>query len=153
MITHLGATRHCGHYTAIGLTSSDKYYEFDDSHVHVMSYDDVARTNGYILFYELVNEMKDKSEIPATISSAEHARLNSKSAMGGGSSTSQKTERVLVEGPKFMTPSILKNYQHQRLKPIVISKGENGEFQTNQNVSKSTFESHFLKQKIFTIPY
>ena len=46
MVTHLGASRQCGHYTAIGHTASEKYYEFDDSHVRAISMDAVKNTNG-----------------------------------------------------------------------------------------------------------
>lgn len=53
MVTHLGASQHCGHYTAIGLTESGTYYQFDDSSVRSISLQNVLQTNGYIMFYEL----------------------------------------------------------------------------------------------------
>ncbi|XP_055841632.1 ubiquitin carboxyl-terminal hydrolase 36 [Episyrphus balteatus] len=53
MVTHLGASQNCGHYTAIGLTESGTYYSFDDSYVRPISVQSVVNTNAYIIFYEL----------------------------------------------------------------------------------------------------
>lgn len=53
MVTHLGASQHCGHYTAIGLTETGSYYQFDDSFVRQISLQNVLNTNAYIIFYEL----------------------------------------------------------------------------------------------------
>lgn len=53
MVTHLGASQHCGHYTAIGLTESGTYYNYDDSNVRPISEQNVCNTNAYIIFYEL----------------------------------------------------------------------------------------------------
>ena len=33
MVTHVGSSINCGHYTAIAQVSSGKYYSFDDSYV------------------------------------------------------------------------------------------------------------------------
>ncbi|XP_013107219.2 ubiquitin carboxyl-terminal hydrolase 36 isoform X2 [Stomoxys calcitrans] len=53
MVTHLGASQHCGHYTAIGLTESGTYYNYDDSYVRPISIQNVCNTNAYIIFYEM----------------------------------------------------------------------------------------------------
>ena len=53
MVTHLGASQHCGHYTAIGLTESGTYYNYDDSYVRPISMQNVCNTNAYIIFYEM----------------------------------------------------------------------------------------------------
>ncbi|XP_075163990.1 ubiquitin specific peptidase 36 isoform X2 [Haematobia irritans] len=53
MVTHLGASQHCGHYTAIGLTESGTYYNYDDSYVRPISIQSVCNTNAYIIFYEM----------------------------------------------------------------------------------------------------
>ncbi|KAJ6640523.1 Ubiquitin carboxyl-terminal hydrolase 36 [Pseudolycoriella hygida] len=54
MITHLGSTPQCGHYTAIGCSQDGSYYQFDDSSVRSMSVNSLLNTNPYIIFYELV---------------------------------------------------------------------------------------------------
>lgn len=53
MVTHLGASQHCGHYTAIGHTDAGSYYQFDDSCVRPISLQNVLHTNAYIMFYEM----------------------------------------------------------------------------------------------------
>lgn len=53
MVTHLGSSQHCGHYTAVGLASSGNYYTFDDSSVRAIGQHNVVETNAYIMFYEL----------------------------------------------------------------------------------------------------
>ncbi|XP_053661969.1 ubiquitin carboxyl-terminal hydrolase 36 [Anopheles marshallii] len=53
MVTHLGSTQHCGHYTAIGHTDAAGYHVFDDSSVRPIGIHNVMSTNAYILFYEL----------------------------------------------------------------------------------------------------
>ncbi|XP_030380316.1 ubiquitin carboxyl-terminal hydrolase 36 isoform X2 [Scaptodrosophila lebanonensis] len=53
LVTHLGVSQHCGHYTAIGLTEAGGYYNFDDSYVRPIQIHSVCNTNAYIMFYEL----------------------------------------------------------------------------------------------------
>ncbi|EDV51044.2 ubiquitin carboxyl-terminal hydrolase 36 isoform X1 [Drosophila erecta] len=53
MVTHLGVSQHCGHYTAIGSTDTGSYYNFDDSYVRPIAMQSVCNTNAYIMFYEL----------------------------------------------------------------------------------------------------
>lgn len=65
MVTHLGSSQHCGHYTAVGCTDSGVYYQFDDSCVRSMSIQNALSTNAYIIFYELddVNMSFDQNKI------------------------------------------------------------------------------------------
>jgi len=53
LVTHIGASQHCGHYTAIGLTETGNYYQFDDSFVRPISVANVMDTQAYLLFFEL----------------------------------------------------------------------------------------------------
>lgn len=66
MVTHIGNSQHCGHYTAIGLSPNGSYYQFDDSSVRPVTIDCVLRTNAYILFYELVQNRYEKQEIASS---------------------------------------------------------------------------------------
>ncbi|XP_017468042.1 PREDICTED: ubiquitin carboxyl-terminal hydrolase 36 [Rhagoletis zephyria] len=63
MVTHLGASQHCGHYTAIGLTESGSYYNYDDSYVRPVSVQNVCNTNAYIIFYEIEKSQRSFSSI------------------------------------------------------------------------------------------
>lgn len=88
MVTHLGNTQHCGHYTAIGCTESGSYYVFDDSSVRPISMQNVTSTNAYIIFYELESVQNGiKSTASSTATSASYAA--STSATGSSSSSKQ----------------------------------------------------------------
>nr|XP_014095863.1 ubiquitin carboxyl-terminal hydrolase 36 [Bactrocera oleae] len=69
MVTHLGASQHCGHYTAIGLTETGSYYNYDDSYVRPVSVQNVCNTNAYIIFYEIDKHQRTPSNTePSSIS-------------------------------------------------------------------------------------
>ncbi|XP_011203696.2 ubiquitin carboxyl-terminal hydrolase 36 [Bactrocera dorsalis] len=69
MVTHLGASQHCGHYTAIGLTETGSYYNYDDSYVRPVSVQNVCNTNAYIIFYEIDKHQRIPSNTePSSIS-------------------------------------------------------------------------------------
>ncbi|VEN63845.1 unnamed protein product [Callosobruchus maculatus] len=53
LVTHMGPTVSCGHYTAVAQAPSGNYYQFDDSMVRPISHQAVFNTNAYIMFYEL----------------------------------------------------------------------------------------------------
>lgn len=53
VVTHLGSSQHCGHYTAVGLTHTGNYYNFDDSSVRQIPVQNAVQSNAYIIFYEL----------------------------------------------------------------------------------------------------
>jgi ubiquitin carboxyl-terminal hydrolase 36/42 len=71
MVTHLGSSQNCGHYTAIGLAESGSYHQFDDSYVRSIPIQNVMNTNAYIIFYELddVNVRSANSSSTMTSSS------------------------------------------------------------------------------------
>lgn len=73
MITHLGTTPQCGHYTAIGCCQDGSYYQFDDSSVRAMSTNSLMNTNPYIIFYELVTP-KPSTTVTSTSHNENHKR-------------------------------------------------------------------------------
>lgn len=58
MVTHLGGSGASGHYTAIAMGPNGNFYHFDDSRVSVAGSEGGLRNNGYVLFYELIQEQK-----------------------------------------------------------------------------------------------
>lgn len=56
MVTHMGLSVNCGHYTAVAQVSSGKYYNFDDSKVSQISLNTVLNTNAYIMIFEMEPE-------------------------------------------------------------------------------------------------
>ncbi|CAG9793919.1 unnamed protein product [Diatraea saccharalis] len=70
LVTHLGPSQNCGHYTAIGQAPNSNYYQFDDSCVRPLPLSAVLGTNAYIMFYEKDNSVEDSSVPVASTSSA-----------------------------------------------------------------------------------
>ncbi|XP_062552663.1 ubiquitin carboxyl-terminal hydrolase 36 isoform X2 [Armigeres subalbatus] len=125
MVTHLGSTQHCGHYTAIGGTETGTYYVFDDSLVRPITLQNVTSTNAYIIFYELESVQNGiKSNASSTATSASFANTYGSSSgkygsnFEGGSNTggaSSHTSPLRVHGPGS-------NAGHN---PLIPSKLEN----------------------------
>ncbi|XP_058794208.1 ubiquitin carboxyl-terminal hydrolase 36 isoform X3 [Phymastichus coffea] len=53
MVTHMGPSVNCGHYTAIAQVSSGQFYSFDDSCVLPIVFSNVVSTNAYIMIFEM----------------------------------------------------------------------------------------------------
>lgn len=80
MVTHLGASQHCGHYTAIGLTESGTYYNYDDSYVRPISMQNVCNTNAYIIFYEM-DTQPPRNVTSTQVSGAQAISVNQKESV------------------------------------------------------------------------
>jgi hypothetical protein len=52
LVTHVGSSVFCGHYTAVAQASMEHYCQFDDSLVRSISLSTVLDTNAYIMKYE-----------------------------------------------------------------------------------------------------
>jgi len=59
LITHVGPSPNCGHYTAIGEAPNGTYYRFDDSSVNTTSVQNVLNTSAYVIFYEMSKASRD----------------------------------------------------------------------------------------------
>ncbi|KAL2727692.1 ubiquitin carboxyl-terminal hydrolase 36 isoform X1 [Vespula maculifrons] len=53
IVTHMGPSVNCGHYTAVAQISTGQYYSFDDSCVRPISLSNVLNTNAYIMIFEM----------------------------------------------------------------------------------------------------
>ena len=53
MITHVGPSPNCGHYTAIGEAANGQFFQFDDASVRPIPLQQVLRTASYVVFYEM----------------------------------------------------------------------------------------------------
>ncbi|XP_013172438.1 PREDICTED: ubiquitin carboxyl-terminal hydrolase 36 isoform X1 [Papilio xuthus] len=69
LVTHLGPSQNCGHYTAIGQAPNSNYYQFDDSCVRPLPLSAVLGTNSYIMFFEKDNTTDDINQPTASTSS------------------------------------------------------------------------------------
>lgn len=105
MITHLGASQHCGHYTAIGLTEAGSYYQFDDSYVRQIPVQNVLNTNAYIMFYEL-DTSAGKSQSPLAPTECNKFSTNGERIRPylGPSQNSITTTVTSTTSPRFIGP-------------------------------------------------
>lgn len=69
LVTHLGPSQNCGHYTAIGQAPNSNYYQFDDSCVRPLPLSAVLGTNAYIMFFEKDNSVDEASSSSTSTSS------------------------------------------------------------------------------------
>ncbi|KMY97791.1 ubiquitin carboxyl-terminal hydrolase 36 isoform X1 [Drosophila simulans] len=117
MVTHLGASQHCGHYTAIGSTDTGSFYNFDDSYVRPITMQNVCNTNAYIMFFEL--DLSQAASPPAN-------RPNGVRLTNGHSTTPVPAATVSSPSPtRFIGP---------QLPPV----GANG--YTNGNAQKTAIQ-------------
>lgn len=58
MITHVGPSPNCGHYTAIGEAGSGQFFQFDDSSVRPIPVQQALNTASYVVFYEMTRQTK-----------------------------------------------------------------------------------------------
>ena len=58
MITHVGPSPNCGHYTAIGEAGNGQFFQFDDSSVRPVSINQAMNTASYVCFYEMTRPTK-----------------------------------------------------------------------------------------------
>ncbi|XP_019768454.2 ubiquitin carboxyl-terminal hydrolase 36 [Dendroctonus ponderosae] len=107
LITHLGSTLSCGHYTAIGQSPSGHYYCFDDHNVKPISIQNVLDTNPYILLYELeappLIEKPIQQTVKSKASSTVTASASSNTKVPNGTAIRQSN------GPKKLTQMVFKS--------------------------------------------
>ncbi|XP_014485886.1 PREDICTED: ubiquitin carboxyl-terminal hydrolase 36 isoform X2 [Dinoponera quadriceps] len=60
LVTHMGPSVNCGHYTAIAQVSSGQYYTFDDACVRPISLNNVLSTNAYIMIFEMSSSSQNQ---------------------------------------------------------------------------------------------
>merc|ERR1719509_416666 len=115
MITHVGPSPNCGHYTAIGEASNGTFYRFDDSSVHPTSVQNVLNTSAYVIFYEMLPNSRNsilapqesKSSKPSTAVSSSSSMSSSSSKLSPPSPRPTNQTKPTVIGPQLPpTPDI-----------------------------------------------
>lgn len=53
LITHMGSSPNCGHYTAIAQAANGNWYQFDDSYVRSVPPQQAIHSDAYVIIYEL----------------------------------------------------------------------------------------------------
>ncbi len=127
LITHVGPSPNCGHYTAIGQAPNGTYYRFDDSSVNPTSVQNVLNTSAYVIFYEMTRESRDRYI----------------ASMSGGSLNGSKSEACI--GPKLpnstniSSKSDIKQHQPTSTNIIEMSLQSKNSSDIGKVVSKSEF--------------
>ncbi|XP_071870273.1 ubiquitin specific peptidase 36 [Bombus fervidus] len=67
IVTHMGPSVNCGHYTAVAKVSTGQYYSFDDSCVRPLSLSNVLSTNAYIMIFEMEQQTQSQVQAQQTV--------------------------------------------------------------------------------------
>uniref|UniRef100_A0A2A4JTC6 Ubiquitin carboxyl-terminal hydrolase n=1 Tax=Heliothis virescens TaxID=7102 RepID=A0A2A4JTC6_HELVI len=132
LVTHLGPSQNCGHYTAIGQAPNGNYYQFDDSCVRPLPLSAVLGTNAYIMFFEKDNAIEETSTSAASSSSVVYGP--------------QLPDNILN---REKSPLKLTFYRNDERKPVLlnstsveVSKPENKPIILNSTLGKSSESSN-----------
>ncbi|XP_018398143.1 PREDICTED: ubiquitin carboxyl-terminal hydrolase 36-like [Cyphomyrmex costatus] len=120
MVTHMGPSVNCGHYTAIAQVSSGQYYSYDDSCVRPISLNNVLSTNAYIMIFEMENDSQNQQvakmngttsakSVPTSLSNSTNKSPISKALMSAGCFTNGSssgndfgnTSKLTLIGPQL----------------------------------------------------
>ncbi|XP_024216715.1 ubiquitin carboxyl-terminal hydrolase 36 isoform X2 [Halyomorpha halys] len=127
LVTHLGTSSSCGHYTAVGQTAYGSYYLFDDSLVRPMSIQNVLNTNAYILMYEMETETQkqplQKKEVSNGFTNSSNGFLSNKldnastveSKISESNSSMATAATTVVASPSTTSPAEVKPVQQNGL--------------------------------------
>uniref|UniRef100_A0A1B0G329 Ubiquitin carboxyl-terminal hydrolase 36 n=1 Tax=Glossina morsitans morsitans TaxID=37546 RepID=A0A1B0G329_GLOMM len=129
MVTHLGASQHCGHYTAIGLTESGTYYKYDDSCVQPIPVEDVCETNAYIIFYEMDTQPQRVATSTQISETQTTEKEYAQSVKVNGHVLGNNSQRMI--GPQ-LPPSGLPNYSHTTNGSPLASLTNGGKISVNR---------------------
>lgn len=134
MVTHLGASQHCGHYTAIGLTESGTYYNYDDSYVRPISMQNVCNTNAYIIFYEM--DTQPPRQVTSTqVSGAQSTATSQQKEL----QTPKVNGHVMGSSPqRIIGPQLPPGYSNGNISSSPLPNGGASKLILNRNSSTTT---------------
>merc|ERR550519_1664356 len=98
MITHVGPSPNCGHYTAIGEASNGTFFRFDDSSVHPTSVQNALNTSAYVIFYEMLPTSRN-----SILSASSQESKSSKPSTAVSSSSS--SSKISPPSPRPTNPT------------------------------------------------
>ena len=101
LISHLGPSENCGHYSSIAEASNGSLYHFNDSEVRISNFDEALSTGAYALFYERNPPTAEAS--PAPIGSGA-SLANSSTKANGSHSANSPVATAAPPPPKPMIP-------------------------------------------------
>ena len=102
MITHVGPSPNCGHYTAIGEASWNQFFQFDDSSVRSVPANQAMNTASYVVFYEMMKPSKQAWIGQGTATVEQRPVVN-----GFHSNNSRNMSETPVSMPKQIRPKLI----------------------------------------------
>lgn len=123
LVTHLGPSQNCGHYTAIGQAPNGNYYQFDDSCVRPLPLSAVLGTNTYIMFFEKDNTADDHSVPTASTSSVVYG---------------PQLPDNIINRDKSPTKSMFFRNENRKLGPLNSTSVEGSKLETKPVILNST---------------
>ena len=108
MITHVGPSPNCGHYTAIGEAGNGQFFQFDDSSVRPIPVQQALNTASYVVFYEMTRQTKQiwvdgdaNSNLAPSSGSAGHSNKPATVTSNGHRAPSSPMTQTRFIGPQL----------------------------------------------------
>lgn len=143
LVTHMGPTVSCGHYTAVAQAPNGNFFQFDDSMVRPISHQAVFNTNAYIMLYELESSpFSQKSTISTIVSKIKTPSLSTETnpvACSSNSSSASSTSALkpFPNGIGFTSDKVY----GPELPPDRVESSRNG-YVTSSNGKGESDSSH-----------
>ncbi|XP_031846281.1 ubiquitin specific peptidase 36 isoform X2 [Nomia melanderi] len=140
IVTHMGPSVNCGHYTAVAKVSTGQYYSFDDPCVRPISLSNVLATNAYIMIFEMEQSTQSQVQIQQAV------KLNGTLTVNNTlSSPGSPMNRTI--NPKASTSGLLTLNGSMNGSSTIKENSENSETNSQISVNKST-ELQYSTQKV-----
>lgn len=152
IVTHMGPSVNCGHYTAVAKVSTGQYYSFDDSCVRPLSLSNVFSTNAYIMIFEMEQQTQSQVQVQQTVKLNGTMTVNNTLSSSGSPMNKTITPKASTSGLHSLNglingASISKDSTDNSETNLQISTNKNAGLQFN--IQKSTnFIGPQLPQKL-----
>ncbi|XP_033321302.2 ubiquitin specific peptidase 36 [Megalopta genalis] len=140
IVTHMGPSVNCGHYTAVAKVSTGHYYSFDDSCVRPISLSNVLSTNAYIMIFEMEQLTQSQVQNQQTV------KLNGTLTVNNTlSSPGSPMNRTI--SPKASTSGLITLNGSMNGTLTIKECSENSETSSQVSVNKNS-DAQFSTQKV-----
>ncbi|XP_050480458.1 ubiquitin carboxyl-terminal hydrolase 36 [Bombus huntii] len=152
IVTHMGPSVNCGHYTAVAKVSTGQYYSFDDSCVRPLSLSNVFSTNAYIMIFEMEQQTQSQVQAQQTVKLNGTITVNNTLSSSGSPMNKTITPKASTSGLHSLNglingTSISKDNTDNSETNLQISTNKNAGLQFNTQKS-ANFIGPQLPQKL-----
>ncbi|XP_033310815.1 ubiquitin carboxyl-terminal hydrolase 36 [Bombus bifarius] len=152
IVTHMGPSVNCGHYTAVAKVSTGQYYSFDDSCVRPLSLSNVFSTNAYIMIFEMEQQTQSQVQAQQTVKLNGTITVNNTLSSSGSPMNKTITPKASTSGLHSLNglingTSISKDNTDNTKTNLQISTNKNAGLQFNTQ-KNANFIGPQLPQKL-----